>query len=334
MFRRILVSSTLVVVLVIAGVPVWTGTSVAKRFDWTALALNDAAATAETNYNETETYDAAQKKQGNGFVRALGAPFRAISRLFGGGKKNDHQAKRITEKDAAKFESAKMTRVKDATLETPPATTKSTTSSPANDHLQRGRELLNAGNLNEAIAELSTAASHGSKSGEANNLLGMAYESKGLRDRALKSFEAAVHADKNNAQFLNNYGFLLFRNSDFDAATKYLKRAAQVSPNDARIWNNLALAQCQRGKFDDAYESFTHAVGEFDARMNIATQLLGHGYAKDAIKHLEKAQALRPDSTDVLAKLIGLYDMTGSVAEAQNARHSLVALKTFADAKK
>ena len=98
-----------------------------------------------------------------------------------------------------------------------------------------------------------------------------------MNDRALKAFEAAVRADKNNAQYLNNYGFLLLQTSNFESAVKHLKRAAKLSPNDARIWNNLAIAQCQREKFDEAYQSFVRAVGEYDGRVNMAAQLLRTG---------------------------------------------------------
>src|SRR5260370_6113168 len=259
MFRRILASATLVVIVVVVGIPVLTGTSVGEKFDWTILPFETAALSGVSAPGVGDhASDAPQKKHGNAFVHALGAPFRAISHLFGGGK--NQQLRRISDKDAARFESTKVTRTKDTQVEAPAATTTSSlTSTPFNDHLQRGRELLNIGDLNGAIAELSIAASLNPKSGEANNLLGIAYENKGLRDRALKSFEAAVHADKNNAQFLNNFGFLLFKNSDFEAANKYLKRAAKLSPKDARIWNNLGLAQCERGKFNDAFQSFVHA---------------------------------------------------------------------------
>jgi Flp pilus assembly protein TadD len=191
-----------------------------------------------------------------------------------------------------------------------------------------------AGDLNGAIAELSISASSDSKSGEARNLLGVAYENKGLRQRALDSFKAAVKLDKDNAQYLNNYGFLLYKNGNLEEATKQLKHATKQSPNDARIWNNLGLAQCQRGKFDDAYESFVKAAGEYAGRVNIAAQLFQRGYAKDAIKHLEAAQALQPNSPDVLNKLVSLYEMTGRHTDAETARRSLVALKTFADANK
>jgi Flp pilus assembly protein TadD len=196
--------------------------------------------------------------------------------------------------------------------------------------LERGRELLVAGDVNAAIGELSIAASIDSKSGEVNKLLAIAYESKGLRDRALQSFELALHSDEKNAEHLNNLGYLLYKNGDYERATKYLKRAAKISPNDARIWNNLALTQCQRGKFEEAYTSFVRAVGEFSAHSNLAGQLQARGYAKDAIKHLEIAQALNPNSVDVLTKLVSLYELTGRPTDAETTRRSLVALKTFA----
>jgi Flp pilus assembly protein TadD len=315
----------------------------AGGFDLTALAVTDDRVASSMAADAAEASDWTQQKRGNGFVRALGAPFRALGRLFGG-KKNDQQARRITDKEAAKFESAKVTRTKDSHVEPPSTSTPQVSAAPAlttqlslsefDSHLQRGRELLIAGDINTAISELTTATSINPKAAEANNLLGIAYESKGLRDRALKAFELAIKVDGNNAEYLNNLGFLLYKNDYNGRAMKYLKRAAKLSPKDARIWNNLALAQCQHGKFDDAYVSFVKAVGEFGAHVNMAAQLQSRAYAKDAIVHLEQAQAMRPNSVEVLTKLVALYDMTGRPTDAETLRHSLVALKTFADANK
>ena len=313
--------------------------SIAEGFDLSTVMISNTVAADDSSEGETPNSEATQKKKGSGFARALGAPFRALGRLFGGNKKNDQQARRMSEKDAKKFESTKITRVKDSRVEPPPTTesnTDPTVAAPTefDSHLEKGRELLVAGDVNAAIGELSIAASINSKSGEVNKLLAIAYESKGLRDRALQSFELALHSDEKNAEHLNNLGYLLYKNGDYERATKYLKRAAKISPNDARIWNNLALTQCQRGKFEDAYTSFVRAVGEFSAHSNLAGQLQARGYAKDAIKHLEIAQALNPNSVDVLTKLVSLYELTGRPTDAETTRRSLVALKTFADAKK
>ena len=310
----------------------------AEGYDWAAIVAAEEAAQAAENETAQETAETQKKKSGNGFARALGAPFRALGRLFGGSnnkKKSEQSAKqRVREKEAATFESAKVFRVKDARGDSsapPPAVVMN---QPVDVHLQKGRELLNAGKVNEAIAELTAAESVDPKSAEIQNLLGVAYGSKGMSDRALKAFEAAVRADKNNAQYLNNYGFLLLQTSNFEAALKQLKRAAKLSPNDARIWNNLAIAQCQREKFDEAYQSFVRAVGEYDARVNMAAQLLAQGLGQEAIKHLEAANSLRPDSIEVLAKLAGLYRMTGRISDAETARRNLLALQTSAAAQK
>ena len=331
--------ATFLAVILLVALVAQPSVVTAEGYDWAALVA--AEETAQTAENEAvqETADTAKKKSGNSFARALGAPFRALGRLFGGsnGKKSEQSAahKKISEKEAATFETSKVVRIRDARSEDSSSTTPPVVlNQPAGGHLQRGRELLNAGKVNEAIAELSAAQSVDPKSAEIQNLLGIAYGSKGMNDRALKAFEAAVHADKDNAQYLNNYGYLLLQTSNFEAALKQLKRAAKLSPNDARIWNNLATAQCQRGKFDEAYQSFARAVGEYDARVNMAAQLLAQGLGQEAIKHLEIANSLRPESIEVLARLAGLYRMTGRVTDAETARRNLLALQTSAAAQK
>lgn len=325
-------------IFLLLGIVDRSSVATAGGFDSAALAAAEAAAQARKDGADQETAEAAQKKQGNSVGRTLGAPFRALSRLFGGSSnKNSAQSssRKISEKEAARFESAKISRVRDARVVAPDAPpTPAVTNEPSEVHLQRARELLSAGKVNEAIAELTAAESAAPKSAEIQNLLAVAYGSKGMNERALKAFEAAVRADKNNAQYLNNYGFLLLQTGNFQSAVKYLKRAAKLSPNDARIWNNLAVAQCRREKFDDAYQSFVRAVGEFDGRVNMAAQLLRQGLGQEAIRHLEVAHALQPNSTEVLTRLAGLYNMTGRISDAATARRSLLVLQTSAEAQK
>jgi len=346
MSKRICASTLISIALLLAFVP-HHSVATAGVFDWSALIAGEAVAdsTAADSNNDTTTKNsnAANKKDGNGFVRVLSAPFRALGRLFGGGKKNEQQARTISSKDAAKFESNPLTRIKDATtpVVTPDAnsansaaTTTASSVAEFERHLNNARAMLTAGDVDNAINELTAATAINQKSAAANNLLGVAYESKGWRDSALRSFEMAVTLDENNPEHLNNLGFLLYKNGDYERATKYLKRAAKYGQNNPRIWNNLGLVYCEREKFDDAYRSFVQAAGEYQGRLNIAAQLQQHGRANDAIKHLEKAQALRPNSAEVLAKLVSLYEMTGRPTDAENARRAIVALKTFADANK
>src|SRR5690349_7474300 len=153
MSKKTFSSSLLAVVLLFAFVQHQTAAN-AGIFDWSTLVADqlsaDNSATADSNTDGTtkDSADASTQKKGNGFVRALGAPFRAIGRLFGGGKKNDQQqARRISNKEAEKFESTTLTRIKDANTpidapakSTAPATPASTVQFES--YLNKARQLL------------------------------------------------------------------------------------------------------------------------------------------------------------------------------------------------
>ena len=268
----------------------------------------------------------------NSFGSVLGAPFRALGNLFRGKKKKAPVSK-ITAKDIKKFESSEVKRVNDAKT---PQVTALTGEATVADRIQRVRELLNAGRLNEAIEELVTVLAMAPKSGEAYTLLGVAYDRKGYGARAREALEMAVDTPAANpgeqAMRFNNLGFLLYRQGEYNDAIKYLKRAAKLNPAETRIWNNLTTAQLAVEKFDDAYKSSVQVLGEFESRLKIGDRLAWAGRTKDAIKHLEKARALQPASTEVLSRLATLYVGTGQDEKAEIARQTLASLQTVATA--
>jgi Flp pilus assembly protein TadD len=273
---------SLTVALVIGFEPVRSAYSVAMtRAEVTLLDERDAS--TEPRGGEV------QEKRGNAFVRVLKAPFKAIGRLFGRGKKDDNKLHRLSEKDVKKFETAPMTRIVDAT--SAPTAQPPNREMSAAEHLELGRSWLNGSNLNEAISELSLATAMDPKLAEAYNLLGVAYHRKGLVELARESFEKSLKLDKKNAQTLNNLGYLLYGMGDYKGAHDRLKKAAALAPDDARVLNNLALAQSQLGKFDEAYKNFARAGGELDGRLNIANRLELAGRTEEALKHYKAARA-------------------------------------------
>ncbi|HKG46672.1 MAG TPA: tetratricopeptide repeat protein [Pyrinomonadaceae bacterium] len=283
-----------------------------------------------------------QKKGDNTFVRVLKAPIKTIGRLFGIGK-NDDKIQRLSRKDVKKFESVGTAKVVDARttgfeILAAPATENTAAVdpalAPAQENLERGRVLLNSGNATEAITVLSTAVSTEPKLHEAHSLIGVAYEMKGMRDRAFESFEKAVKAAGNNGEYLNNLGYLHFKNGDHDKAAKYLKRAVKAAPQVQRYWNNLGLVQAQRAKFDEAFDCFVRAGGEYEGHMNVANRSQAMGYDKTAIKHLEQARVMRPANAEILLRLTVLYKRTGSEELAAEANTALVAAKAQANATK
>src|SRR2546423_4252806 len=259
---------------------------------------------------------------GNKIGRVVTAPFRAIGRLFGRGGDNN-RVQRMTEQDAARFESAGALRVTDARS---PAPANPSAEVTARDHLATGRALLQTGRTNEAIAELSLAASLDPHLSEANNLLGVAYDRKGMGERARDAYEHAMHESPEDAQTLNNLGFSLYQNGNYRAAVDRLKRAARLAPTDQRILNNLALAQCRLGKFDDAFKNFSRAGGELTGRLNTAAILERMGRDEDAIKYYEAALRLEPNSSISLRRLAELYKRVGRTEDAESTRRQLARL--------
>lgn len=326
--RTVIVLSLLVLVTSAMSVPRVRG----------VLMTPDEDAMLEATSQEVEK---SESKKGNTFVRVLKFPIKTIGRVFGLGKKDSGKLQRLSRKDVEKFEAIGMTRVIDArtVAEAGSAAEPANTAisdparATAQENLDRGRALLNSGNVNDAIAFLSTAASRDPKLHEAHNLLGVAYEAKGMRDRAFDSLERAVKGDGDNAEYLNNLGYLHFKNGNYDRAAKYLKRAVKAEPGVQRYWNNLGLIQAQRANFDEAYECFARAVGEFQGHMNVANRSQSMGYDKTAIQHLEQARALRPTTAEILLRLTVLYKRTGNDELAAEANKDLVAVRATASAK-
>ncbi len=265
----------------------------------------------------------APKKKGGGlFGKILKAPFKAVGRMFGKGD-DDGKLARMSERDAERFESVGVMRVEDRDNKRPEIKDEG---GDARDYLERGRAFLEQGRLNEAVAELSRAASLDPKLSQAHGLLAVAYDRKGLHDLAEGSYRRAIDVNERDPQALNNLGYSLYLAGNYRAAVDRLKKAARLAPNDARILNNLALAQVRVGKYDDAYRNFARAEGEFSGHSNVAAMLIRAGREDRAVEHLEAARKLQPDSQNVLRQLAELYERTGRGDKAVEARQTLAAI--------
>lgn len=315
MNKRRIIAVLIAFVLTIAVTAMWSAATVEREGDPDANVLEDSGSDAGSV--------AAPKKGGNKVVKVLAAPFKAFGRLFG--RKDENKIQRMTEKDADRFASVAVTRVEDARSA---EVKKLDPSATPKEHLQAGREYLLSGRLNEAIAELSTAASLDPRLTEAHNLLGVAYDKKGFADRAKESYERAVKIEPQDAETLNNLGFSLYQNGNYRAAVDRLKRAAKLAPTDERILNNLGLALCRLGKFDDAYRSFARAGGPLTGNLNIAKMLERFGRDDDAIKYYEAARQIEPNNSIALRRLADLYQRVGKVSESQDARTALAAVSS------
>lgn len=324
MQKRRIIAILIAFLLTIAATAMWSAATIERDGDPDANIMEDSGSAAG---DVGENGEVTKKKGGNKVARIFAAPFKAFGRLFGG-KDDKNKLQRMSEKDAEKFESVGVTRVEDSRNRN---ARKVSTSGSAKEHLAAGRAFLLEGRLNDAISELSTAASLDPKLGEAHNLLGVAYGQKGLQDRAKESYERAVKMEPEDAQTLNNLGFTLYQNGNYRAAIDKLKRAVKLAPQDERILNNLGLALCRMGKFDDAYKSFARAGGELRGNLNIAKMLERFGREEDAIKYYEGARRVDPNNSFALRRLADLYQRIGRSEEAQTARQALAAVSAEAN---
>jgi Flp pilus assembly protein TadD len=311
MSKRRLLAIFIAFIIAVAASAMWSASTIERDGDPDANAIEDSGSPAG---NATD-----QKKGGNKVARILAAPFKAFGRLFS----HKDKLQRMTEKDAEKFESVGVSRVADSRT---PETSKLALANSAKEYLANGRSYLLNGQLNEAITALSTAASLDPKLTEAHNLLGVAYDKKGLADRARDSYERAVKVEPEDAQTLNNLGFSLYQNGNYRAAVDRLKRAVKLAPTDDRILNNLGLALCRLGKFEEAYKHFARAAGAYTGNLNTARMLERFGRDEDAIKYYEAARRIDANSTLALRRLAELYKRTGKTDESQAANNTMAAV--------
>jgi Flp pilus assembly protein TadD len=317
MRNRTINAFLIALVITISVSTFWTATTTEHDGDDAASVVSSEGSPTGTAEDAGAASDETPKKKGNRFARFFKAPFKAAAKLFGG---DDDKVRRLSEKDVAKFESAPLLRVEDG--RTASAESNTDEGGAAKDYLARGRARLDEGRLNEAIRELSRAVSLDARLAEAHNLLAVAYDRKGLHDRARESFERALDHDA-DAQTLNNLGYSLYLSGNYRAAIARLKRAAKLAPADERIWNNLALAQARLGKYDDAYKSFARSGGEYQGRLNVAAMLERAGREDQAIEHYEAARRLQPQSAFVLRRLSELYARNGHSDHAEHIRRAL-----------
>ena len=308
MNKRRIIAILIALVVTIGVTGMWSAATIQREGDPDAIVLEDSGAEAGVQ----------PKKGGNKIVKVIAAPFKAFGRLFGRGEEQN-KVYRMTEKDAERFESVGVTKVNDARNQ---GEKRETVGSTAREHLDAGRQLLLAGNYNDAITELSLAVSLDPKLSEAHNLLGVAFDKKGFADRAKDSFERAVKIEE-DAETLNNLGFSLYQNGNYRAAIDRLKRAAKLAPNDERILNNLGLAYCRLGKIDEAYKAFSRATGPLTGNLNTAKMLERFGREDDAIHYYEAARQIDANNTMALRRLADLYQRVGRTADADSVRAAL-----------
>jgi tetratricopeptide (TPR) repeat protein len=186
-------------------------------------------------------------------------------------------------------------------------------------HGRYGSLLLQTGSVDEAIAELETAAKLKSDSA-IYGTLGQALSSKGLMEKAIECYKRAIRINPENAEAHYNLGNIYLALKRPEEAEDEYEKAIKARPNFANAYSNLGVAFVQRGKIYLALDRFLLAAeldpNNAEARLNLTTALAGKGSIDEAIAHYRKVVTLFPRNTNAGCWLAALLLQKGQPEQA------------------
>jgi uncharacterized protein (AIM24 family) len=125
--------------------------------------------------------------------------------------------------------------------------------------LYRGGELLQAGQLEDARAQLEAAYQLQPDNEKGQNLLGLAYFKLGHFDRAAEIYEGLVRENASDPTLRVNLGLVYLKSGQLPRAIREFERAVELAPDHAKAHNYLGLALAQAGEYGRAREAFLRA---------------------------------------------------------------------------
>ena len=93
-----------------------------------------------------------------------------------------------------------------------------------------------------------------------NNNLGVALDSKGRTDDAIKHYLEALRVEPDFVEAHNNLGVALYRKGRTDDAMKHYLEALRIKPDYVGAHNNLGIAFARKGNVDMALKHFQKAL--------------------------------------------------------------------------
>ncbi len=138
----------------------------------------------------------------------------------------------------------------------------STQKMSAMDHIRRGVDLHDKGDLDGAIAEYRAAIQLKPGFSKAHFNLGVALYGKGELDAAIVEFRAAIHLEPKFADAHTSLADSLSDKGDMEAAIAECHIAIELAPKNPRAWNSLAWlhATSQNPRFRDPSKALEYAV--------------------------------------------------------------------------
>ena len=168
----------------------------------------------------------------------------------------------------------------------------------ARAHFNYATALQEAGRVDEAAEEFSTALRYNPASARAHINLAAVLIGKGNLEEARTHFEAGLRIDPNNAEYHSGYALLLERLGRHEQAAAECEAAVRVEPKSAPAWYSYGAFLEKHGKLEEAIAQYRQAVQVdprfVDAHIDLASALFVKGDLPEAKAHYLEASRLEP----------------------------------------
>lgn len=152
--------------------------------------------------------------------------------------------------------------------------------------------------------------------------LGMAYEVKGMFDKAIEQYERALQVDSTSVMARLGIAESYSRKAQYDRAIEAYEELIETNEEflRARVYFNLGVAQHQDGRYLDAIDSYIRAI-ETDSTFAEAHYGLGNAYYKMrafdmAVTDFKRAVGLAPNHIAAVVNLGNTYLEMGRLDDA------------------
>ena len=203
----------------------------------------------------------------------------------------------------------------------PPTPTPAATPTPsASDHMDRGREYAEQGELDKAVAEFQAAIELEPDNASAHRNLGTVYFRQGKWEEAAAAYEKAIQL---KPDFGGAYGDLAGAYAELGRLSEAVaagEKAIELAPDYAMAHNNLGVAYYRQDRVDEAIAELKEAI-RLDPDFAMAHKNLGRAYRQqgrldEAVAELQEAIRLDPHYADAHFELGMVYCLQDKFDEA------------------
>jgi tetratricopeptide (TPR) repeat protein len=185
-----------------------------------------------------------------------------------------------------------------------------------------GCALLNEGNLYEAEALFRRTIKINPTYSPAYYNLGNLLQQQGKINEAISNYRQATEQQMPNPSDLHiNWANALAKNREYEEAEAHLRRAIKIKPTYAPAYYNLGNLLQQQGKLNEAISNYRQALelrmpNPYDVHLNLAIALAQNREYEQALKHLNAALRINPDSPQVYYNWGRILQKQGKLDEA------------------